>query len=139
MADFKQAIKWLREGKKVHRGKTFYITQGGLFFLFKGKNGDDKIDQRLNLDDINSENWEIYEEEGFCLSDKIEWAEDINKYGCPENQKMIRTEDVKEFIKQEDEIEIQCPVATGSFIEGVIFAKEEIKKARHKLAGKKLT
>lgn len=34
------------------------------------------------------------------LSDEIEWWGDVNKHGCPENEEIIRVEQIKEKVKQ---------------------------------------
>jgi len=48
-------------------------------------------------------------------------------------------EDVKEFIKRENETIIPCPAGVSpDFIEGIIFARKFLEENRIKLAGEKL-
>jgi len=63
MADFKQAVEWMKEGRKVKRCDNFYLILGNneiIIHKIKGKNMDSN--PKLDLIDIDSTNWEIYEE-----------------------------------------------------------------------------
>lgn len=60
MADFKQAVKWMEEGKKVR--VTNYIK--GEYLFIEGNRFFDEEDNEYSLfvDDTLSTDWEIYEE-----------------------------------------------------------------------------
>jgi len=93
MADFKQAIKWLREGKKVRRGGWYKelvaVNADCIRLTFE----DRKSNLGLGCADCEATDWEIYEEEKKeSLSDKI-----MNSFGYPEGT--IKTQDVKEKIQ----------------------------------------
>ena len=66
MADFKQAIKWMKEGRKVKseryfEGDYFYIKNDIIMFSSEGIDEDEK--QGFELDDFEATDWEIYCEE----------------------------------------------------------------------------
>ena len=65
MADFQQAIKWLKEGKKVRRkdwgNKTLY-AEGDRFVNFTDQTGDCSGYFFHEIRNIEANDWEIYEE-----------------------------------------------------------------------------
>jgi len=70
--------------------------------------------------------------EEFNLSDKIEYWE-------AGERNTILLEDVKEFIKRENETIMPIPaMVSPDFIEGMIFARKFLEENRIKLAGEKL-
>ena len=81
MADFQQAIKWLKEGKKVRRSswgnKTLY-GYGEDFIHFSDEGGDSNAHFLNEVLSLEATDWEIYEELKVVkesLSDKIERIE----------------------------------------------------------------
>lgn len=102
MADFNQAIKWMKEGKKVKRkiwGNKYFICLSDDFFkqfLFE------KRIASFSLIDLESVDWEICEEE-FSLSEQIEYYTKTTK--VLQNHDVILVEDVKEFIRRRDELD----------------------------------
>ena len=70
--------------------------------------------------------------EEFNLSKEIEWWGDVNKYNCPENQEILRIGDVKEFIKKDKLLLLDCTNSNG------IVDLELYFKRKDKLAGKGL-
>ena len=66
MADFKQAVEWMKEGKKVKRIDYWYAVMEGEYqkgILLKWSDGD--IDcgiQELYFCDFEANDWEIYED-----------------------------------------------------------------------------
>ena len=75
MADFNQAIKWLKEGKKVRRNaftqKDFFVVSGGTYIYWKEVGGG-----RWNPDmlDYEATDWEIV----ICKNNNHDWE----KHGC---------------------------------------------------------
>ena len=70
MADFKQAIQWLGEGKKVRRKDRCWVVSyehGGFgieMAVIKDPDTGGKTSyQHFDKEDLESTNWEIYEEE----------------------------------------------------------------------------
>lgn len=61
MADFKQVIQWLKEGKKVRRPcwkeNSYWIFGQDQRIMFKGM-----ITASVHLNQINADDWEIYKE-----------------------------------------------------------------------------
>ena len=61
MADFNQAVKWMKEGKKVRRKK--YVKT---YFRFDGELNEmvnqDNYNFCANLKDLEATDWEIYED-----------------------------------------------------------------------------
>lgn len=63
MADFQQAIKWLKEGKKVRRkywNKDYavYLSEGGIWY----KERDAEFRNTFYVGDFEATDWEIFEE-----------------------------------------------------------------------------
>ena len=86
MSDFEQATIWLRELKPIRRShwcKTFYLKLNSNFQIVE-MNGKPFV---MKLQSLCGQDWEIYKEPEFCLSDKIK------------PMQMIMQKDVKEFIK----------------------------------------
>ena len=69
--------------------------------------------------------------EEFNLSDCLEDDDDIEK-------SILRKEKVKEFIKREDDFKPKAEHMSEEFKTGMRFAVNEIRKNRHKNAGKDL-
>lgn len=80
MADFKQACRWALNKKKCHINLQWYmvIEDGKIKFRDKDK-GTLTTSQALNLHEINSERWEVYED-GRTLASELKELEDF----CPE-------------------------------------------------------
>ena len=61
MADFRQAVMWMEEGKKVFRNnwrdKTFHIFEKRTYYL-----SSDKKDFTFHREDFEATDWEIYAE-----------------------------------------------------------------------------
>lgn len=117
MADFKQAVKWMDEGLKIHRIDGWRNDKE--VYLFDGCDGaimeynpcielEGHIDKPgLTTNDYGAEDWEIYEEEE-TLSDKRagthlhDYFLDDGEHGCNASvmTHFYHEEDVKEFIKE---------------------------------------
>lgn len=106
MSDFKQAIKWLKEGKKVRRAKWKFGYELHFYddgYRIAGKslpNTDDKdfFEVRcgsFKIEDFEATDWEIFEEEKESLSDKI-YKYAPGAVRCPDT---IAVEDAKEKIQ----------------------------------------
>ena len=70
MAYFKQAIEWLKEGKKV-RGESWY--DGAYWFLDKTMNAiqnEKNEDAWFQIRNFEATDWEIFKEKEETLSDK---------------------------------------------------------------------
>ena len=76
MSDFKQAIEWLKEGKKVRRDKFYYWILKNNGFVCFDLSDIEYSEVGLTLEDIEATDWEIYCEEH-------DWA-GIEKVGKPE-------------------------------------------------------
>lgn len=97
MANFKQAVKWMKEGKKVRRASTpngFYkmwVSEelgSKDFIVYEHIKGIQPEMKRFQLQDFESVSWEIYEEDEATtkfMGFKEELAELINKH-CIENK-----------------------------------------------------
>lgn len=99
MADFKQAIEWMRDGKKVYltswTGKTQYAKMKSRFPVNIVWN--DGIDfDILDLDRIASNDWEIFEEKV-----ELKTLKDIDWYG---DDSMLKGRLKKEAIKHIKEL-----------------------------------
>lgn len=96
MVNFKQAIEWLREGKRVYRPEwkpgTFWILGEDESIKCKPYNKNILENARVHINQINANDWLIYQEPEFNLSNFIE-VNTINR--------AIRVDKVKEFIKKE--------------------------------------
>ncbi len=85
MSDFNQAIKWLKEGKKVRRyHEGWYIKGLKMLNLLNIETGGLCTHQEFSIPDFGATDWEIYEEtSGECLvrlgTDGKLWAEEFNK------------------------------------------------------------
>lgn len=128
MANFQQAIKWLNEGKKVRRkswSKDSYFDEarnGLKLFSCEKESG-----CPLLIGDLKATNWEIYEEEDFCLDKHIFYGS--SAHGMDD---YLEVENVKEFIKIiKDELGKMWAMGEGTV--------EDIWKKIDKRAGKKLT
>ena len=81
MANFKQAVKWMKEGKKVHipnwiGDKPYWYIDGYL----KHKKGHGIVFNNLN--NISSNKWEIYDDKKYeLLQDIIEDIRLLTPYG----------------------------------------------------------
>ena len=98
MSDFKQAIKWLNEGKKVRRSSwknldCFIYAEKYLEPILLAPSG---REEWFGICDFEATDWEIYEEKkDESLSDKI-YKSALGAVRCPDS---ISTEDVKEKIQ----------------------------------------
>ena len=62
MANFNQAIEWLKEGKKVRRkGRIYQLVQKNIYEVTAG-NEEARI-LYFNLETMEANDWEIFEEE----------------------------------------------------------------------------
>jgi len=91
MANFMQAIKWMKEGKKVRREPQWH----DVYYALKDDNEIIKQnfhdDILLDLRDIEATDWEIYEEE---------WNLADEKYIESNDRKFKTIEDIKTFIQK---------------------------------------
>ena len=99
MSDFKQAIKWLREGKKVRRSswgnKTLYgEIKANNFISFEDERGDTNAHFLNDAESLEATDWEIYEKES--LSGNICEFKDER----PEGNTFIFTRDVRQKIQK---------------------------------------
>lgn len=109
MADFNQAIKWLREGKKIRmsswREESAYIyRKTGDFDIFFSKGNA----CQFNLLFTDMENWEIFKEEAKSLSNHIRSV-------AGESTHMISKDKVKEAVnrlKSKLPIKYKAPCST---------------------------
>ncbi|KKL76480.1 hypothetical protein LCGC14_2044490, partial [marine sediment metagenome] len=60
MANFNQAIKWMKEGKKVRRPDFF---KGDYSYVYEGVVMDNKDNLALTIEQLEATDWEIYCEE----------------------------------------------------------------------------
>ncbi len=66
MVSFMDAVKWMREGKKVERGMAFYavlVDDMNIVFMNKREKSREGTDQNVSVEDIEATDWEIYKEE----------------------------------------------------------------------------
>lgn len=109
MADFMQAVKWMKEGKKVIR-KGMKINNE--LVILTAKKFSDRISisyidengtgtewaYTFKIDDYEATDWEIYEEDIRTLADKV-----FDRNG----QRVYKERDVKTFIqKVKDDISV---------------------------------
>lgn len=99
MADFMQAIKWLKEGKKIRRKDwepNYFLLKGGVIYW------DDGQEAIMDLERYNANDWEIVEEEAeWNLNDLLVFWKDeggVEMVKCP-------THILKEFIKRQLEFD----------------------------------
>ncbi|MCK5625037.1 hypothetical protein KAI04_04295 [Candidatus Pacearchaeota archaeon] len=63
MADFQQAIKWIKEGKKVRRKNGgWFLKSQKMLNLYKTETGELCVHQEFSIPDFEATDWEIYEE-----------------------------------------------------------------------------
>ncbi len=106
MSDFKQAIEWLKEGKKVKRSsisnKKWYLFasekkgEEGFIYLHHSILQEPTINS-FNLESFEATDWEIYEESKESLSDKFFTIS--NAPGFHKEQKIVTEDDIKEKIQ----------------------------------------
>ncbi len=98
--NFMEAVKAMKEGKKVKRKKNYgwhtMVNSTGAFIQIKeGEDGNSEVNERsFNLYTIEATDWEIIEE-------KKTLSEDITKSNlCPIMTPVIRVNKVKEKLKE---------------------------------------
>ena len=115
MADFNQALKWLKEGKNVHRGEHWYlkISDDEIVCLGVETNKCAHISQSINLLDIDSQDWEIYEVQdkwniktttslidnrGIVLVDLVHYQEQLRKLKTKISEDLKQNANVEEVL-----------------------------------------
>lgn len=122
MADFIQAIKWMREGKKVRserylEGDHFYIENNTIMFFGPGWDEPEKTSFE-DIEDFEATDWEILQEKE-SLSDKI----DDRDYKPIERHLVQRS--VKDLKERIDKINL-C--SNASIQDYLIEAQDEVNK-----------
>ena len=119
MSDFKQAIEWLKEGKKVRRRDS-------------GSSIDDKNEIFSGtVNDFGATDWEIYEEtSGECLvrlgTDGKLWAEEFNKVLVEKSEQPYDPETLLAWFCNAIEAGRSAKVSEGFKL--FFYSQEEIKK-----------
>ena len=124
MADFKQAVEWMKEGKKVRisswPAKNLFVSLIDVSPVFIFSDGENKVtDLAIGLDDIQATDWEIYCPEHQWTAIKMQ-GNKVLKKACINCGKIETVEESSgDFLKR-----------LG--IDGQIWAKEFIKINKEK-------
>ena len=78
LADFKQAIAWMKEGKKIRRrNEGWYIKGNKMLNLYGVETGNLCVHQEFSIPDFEATDWEIYEEPKTPILEKKSFSESM--------------------------------------------------------------
>lgn len=104
MADFKQAVEWMKEGINVRR--KYWLNESYYIYLsengFWHKDGNVEFKHNFCMSDFKGDDWEIYEEKKLNYLEKIKDSLiHIKKFGEIPELIIINEEDSNKIVKEE--------------------------------------